>query len=68
MIHDTEGTMGTQTQPPLTPAQATRIIDPAHSDSPVLARLEAFCRERPWTAIALGVALGGLLRTLLARR
>jgi len=31
-------------------------------------KIEAFCRERPLTAIGLGVAAGVLLRQLVSRR
>jgi ElaB/YqjD/DUF883 family membrane-anchored ribosome-binding protein len=54
-----------QTTRPLTPSQASRMTDAAGE---LLPRLEQMCRDRPWTAIAFGVALGFLVRALLSRR
>lgn len=57
--------MGTQqTTRPLTPSQAARMTDAAQE---LLPRIEQMCRERPWTAIAFGVALGFLARALISR-
>ena len=54
-----------QTNRPLTPSQAARMTDAAGE---LLPRFEQMCRDRPWTAIVFGVALGFLVRGLLARR
>jgi ElaB/YqjD/DUF883 family membrane-anchored ribosome-binding protein len=53
-----------QTTRPLTPSQAARITDKAQE---LLPRLERMCRQRPWTAIAFGLALGFLARGLISR-
>ncbi len=69
--------MGVQTDRPLTKSQLERLarrtrgageaIEHAWSDS-WLPKIEKFCRERPLTAIAIGVGVGIALRSLLARR
>jgi ElaB/YqjD/DUF883 family membrane-anchored ribosome-binding protein len=58
--------MGTQTSQPLFSRAKLSSIGEASQD--LLPRIEKLCRERPWTAITFGVALGFLVRGLLARR
>ena len=65
--------MGTQTSRPFfAPSGTSRFSDAFGAAEGRLARLvpriERFCRERPWTAIGLGLVLGLGLRSLLSRR
>jgi ElaB/YqjD/DUF883 family membrane-anchored ribosome-binding protein len=52
-----------QTTRPFTPSQAARFTRDTAEE--LLPRIEEMCRQRPWTAIAFGVALGFLVRGLL---
>jgi ElaB/YqjD/DUF883 family membrane-anchored ribosome-binding protein len=67
--------MGTQTSQPLfSRAKASELFDRAKASEifdatqDLLPKIEKICRERPWTAITFGVALGFLARGLLSRR
>jgi ElaB/YqjD/DUF883 family membrane-anchored ribosome-binding protein len=68
--------MGIQTSKPLTPNQYRSFSDRARGAGHaiedqwdrVLPRIESFCRERPLTAIGIGLVLGVALRSLISRR
>jgi ElaB/YqjD/DUF883 family membrane-anchored ribosome-binding protein len=53
-----------QTTRPFTPSQAARFTETAKE---LLPRVEQMCRQRPWTAIAFGLAFGFLARGFLSR-
>ena len=68
--------MGTQTRPPLSPSEARRVpladdAQEAASSSRItklVTSVERFCRERPLTAIGVGIVFGMVLRAALSRR